>query len=199
MFSCCMCSEPEATIDIVEPMAALSGPANAESIDSRGQHVMTLEEPPTLIGEARRAAEEMPAKMAEAGMPTPRRAADAGLELDGKPPLSQAGEAEPEKRASESAPLPAAPLPGFEVIFRTIAGEELPIVFRKTPFGFRFRNKMPIIVTTVDPGSQADGLGVQVGMELTTLGGRPVGPSYRDVIREIRAAGDALSKVKGEP
>merc|ERR1719401_976402 len=79
-------------------------------------------------------------------------------------PEEEEGKAEPEVEAEEKS------RPGLTCVFETESGDQT-FTFTKKPVGFKFINKIPLVVTGVEDGTGAKEAGVMKGMTLKEING----------------------------
>lgn len=64
--------------------------------------------------------------------------------------------------------------------------EEKPFYFKKKPLGFKFKESAPIIVSKINPGSHAEEIGLEAGMEVVSVGGEATeGKTYEDIMKLV--------------
>lgn len=131
----------------------------------------------------------------EANVPWVLRAEDAEAKMVEGPgveraPLEESGEARPESlgpelevRGAVAVPVPqpqvaepSPPAPAeLRITFRA-GGEECTATFRRQPLGFTLKARLPVVVHSVHPGSEAANAGIQRGSELLAINGGPLPP-----------------------
>lgn len=85
-----------------------------------------------------------------------------------------------------SARAPAAEAPGFSLAFKDPSGETVAVRFTQRPLGFKFKRAAPIVVSAIEPGSVAEGLGLRPDLELTAIDGEAVGDKcYDDLYKSL--------------
>lgn len=69
------------------------------------------------------------------------------------------------------------------------------VEFFKLPLGFTFDNKLPVTITRIIPGGQAEKLGLRVGQEFAKVGGESIaGKSCEEITRKLVTLASCLPK-----
>mmetsp|Transcript_68990 Transcript_68990/g.173773 ORF Transcript_68990/g.173773 Transcript_68990/m.173773 type:complete len:145 (+) Transcript_68990:89-523(+) len=124
---------------------------------------------------------------------TPQKVVEIPVEMAVEPAEELAEEKAEPKEAEEKAVEEAARFNEFVFVSD---GAEKAFIFSKTPFGMCFTEaKVPVKIKKVGPGSHAEDLGIQVGMQLTKIGGENItSMSFDEVFAKVQAVSAALKE-----
>mmetsp|Transcript_84183 Transcript_84183/g.146194 ORF Transcript_84183/g.146194 Transcript_84183/m.146194 type:complete len:166 (+) Transcript_84183:130-627(+) len=82
---------------------------------------------------------------------------------------------------------------GFVVAFATPSGETKETCFKTKPLGLTFDNKVPLIISEIRPGEQAEALGLQLGWEFKVVAGTDIsGKEFHECLALLRKEVDKL-------
>mmetsp|Transcript_90085 Transcript_90085/g.149303 ORF Transcript_90085/g.149303 Transcript_90085/m.149303 type:complete len:146 (-) Transcript_90085:63-500(-) len=91
---------------------------------------------------------------------------------------------------------------GLLFIFRTFEGKTKVLTFTGKPVGLYFKEEtLPIVVSNVNKGTQAEKLGVQVGWEIRSIGGANLTSckTYDEAVEIIMKQLATLKEAPAEP